>query len=116
MRPEGETSVSNGDPAVINVTNDEDVDNAGVVKIHNTKPKKKKGPKPKPKTNNNSNNSNNVTMITSNTNYALAISNIPFMFVTEAVFHILMSWLNAFVSENIVDMLVTALVFQEPMF
>lgn len=82
MRPEGETSVSNGDPAVINVTNDEDVDNAGVVKIHNTKPKKKKGPKPKPKTNNNSNNSNNVTMITSNTNYALAISHIVQTLIT----------------------------------
>ena len=55
-------------------------DNAGVVKIH-TKPKKKKGPKPsnsnKPKQANSS-----TQMMTSNTNYALAISNIVQTLIT----------------------------------
>ena len=58
-----------------NETND---DNAGVVKIH-SKPKKKKGPKPP----NNKKQANSSTqMMTSNTNYALAISNIVQTLIT----------------------------------
>jgi len=58
-----------------NETND---DNAGVVKIH-SKPKKKKGPKPP---NNRKQANSSTQMMTSNTNYALAISNIVQTLIT----------------------------------
>lgn len=55
----------------------DDDDNAGVVKIH----KKKKGPKTN-KSPNNNNNNNNIAGMTSNTNYALAISHIVQTLIT----------------------------------
>jgi len=79
MRPEEESTPSTvGDPAsVVNINNEnENDDDGGIVKIHNKQPKKKKkGPKT---------NKNNTTtaMMTSNTNYALAISHIVQTLIT----------------------------------